>query len=760
MTPWVFSSTSALEATAASAGRALLAACAVGAGLRLLRVRNVAAQKTAWTLVLAGALLIPLLSPWMARQSWTQNWMPHWIAVAQSGIERAQAAGARMESAMRPMPARKTGSVTAPAFTEISAARIQQLPAPAHSARQIAPDEPAGVYGPQFPARATQPSAIPLRASLLNAAWALYLVIATALLLRLFYGLGAATRLWRNSVPAELAATEFPVRIHNEIPSPVTIGSGILLPADYAEWDAEKLRVALAHEGSHVRQRDFYLQLAAGTYAAIFWFSPLGWWLKCKLSDLGEAIGDRAAVTQAASRASYARLLLEFAEQSRDGWTRTTQFGVAMARTGRISHRIERLLNEQRFTQAFTGSRARLIGAAVLAPVAIFVSAALVHVEAQAVTSVRQSASTQTQAPATGVSHPDSAAITVPSNATQAPAQAPATPAAPPATVAAPNPPASPVTPDTTGSAEASQSNGTTITVTNTNTSTDGQESHTTTIDGHSFVYASSKNGDSYAVVRGNGNSYVTFSGNGSGNMRSQLDAARRMAHGDFLWFTHDGKSYVVDDPAAVAQLESLSASIDALGAEQSEYGRQQEAFGKQQEELARQLAQMRVNQPDFQKQMAELSAQIAQMKIDVKIPKIDPQQLDDLKKQVAALQLDQPDFERKMAELNAQIARLTVPKFSELDQQRLNELNEKLAETSRKIAESAAKAAEQSGRYGEIQGRLGEIQGRLGERQGKLGEIQGKLGAEQGRLSEELNRRVQEIIQQSLQNGTARPVK
>ena len=36
--------------------------------------------------------------------------------------------------------------------------------------------------------------------------------------------------------------------------------------------------------------------------AALFWFSPLGWWLKRKLSDLGEAISDRAGLEEAASR--------------------------------------------------------------------------------------------------------------------------------------------------------------------------------------------------------------------------------------------------------------------------------------------------------------------------------------------------------------------------------------------------------------------------------------------------------------------------
>ena len=80
------------------------------------------------------------------------------------------------------------------------------------------------------------------------------------------------------------------------ISSPVTIGSFVVLPADYRTWDSEKLRIVLAHERSHIRQGDFYLQALAGLYAAIVWFSPLGWWLKRQLSDLAEAISDRSGL--------------------------------------------------------------------------------------------------------------------------------------------------------------------------------------------------------------------------------------------------------------------------------------------------------------------------------------------------------------------------------------------------------------------------------------------------------------------------------
>jgi beta-lactamase regulating signal transducer with metallopeptidase domain len=126
-----------------------------------------------------------------------------------------------------------------------------------------------------------------------------------------------AIRLWLAAAPYEAdlgqnreqnPAVGLRLRFSFAISSPVTIGSGVLLPADCLTWDREKLRIVLAHERAHVRQGDFYLQLLAGLYTAAFWFSPLGWWLKRTLSDLGEAISDRAALNEAASRTSYAKV--------------------------------------------------------------------------------------------------------------------------------------------------------------------------------------------------------------------------------------------------------------------------------------------------------------------------------------------------------------------------------------------------------------------------------------------------------------------
>ncbi len=156
----------------------------------------------------------------------------------------------------------------------------------------------------------------------------------------------------------------------------MTIGSAILLPADYDTWDKEKIRIVLAHEHSHVRQGDFYLQLLASLYTALVWFSPLGWWLKKELADLAEAISDRAGIEQARSRSSYAQILLEFAAAPRP-----TALGVAMARSSSLARRIERLLNDHTFRQSFAGGR-RALFAVVLVPVTLFAATAMVRVQA------------------------------------------------------------------------------------------------------------------------------------------------------------------------------------------------------------------------------------------------------------------------------------------------------------------------------------------------------------------------------------------
>jgi beta-lactamase regulating signal transducer with metallopeptidase domain len=393
--------------------RSLLLALAVWAALGVFRVRNVQAEKAAWTLVLAAAVAMPLLVVGLrsARFPAPKLVLPALVtprAMYGQGQTPGQMAVPALEAAPAPVPMSITAdAATRPAMESGPARPAAGRPVIGQLARPRA-DGPATSPAPSVKNfilrnfisekfKAAEPAAMKA-ATISFAMWAaaFYLLIAGALCLRLFVGLVVSLRMWWTAEPVSVAALKLAeglrLRASAELSTPVTIGSGVLLPAEYSTWKEEKLRIVLAHEGSHVRQRDFYLQLLASLYAALLWMSPLGWWLKRKLSDLSEAIGDRSGLEEAASRTSYAQVLLEFAAAPRP-----TLIGVAMARPSSLARRMERLFNDSAFRQAFAGSRRTLV-AALLAPAVLFAVSALVRVEAASVV-VQQSSLTSGMAP-------------------------------------------------------------------------------------------------------------------------------------------------------------------------------------------------------------------------------------------------------------------------------------------------------------------------------------------------------------------------
>jgi bla regulator protein blaR1 len=715
--------------------RSLLLAFAVGAGLRAFRVRNVLAQKSAWGLVLGSALLMPILAPLAARwqllpASATVILPPHTIAL----LENWQPIPRPVRSIV-PEPATSSAAIALPEGTSasVSPSFDKSEPEPEPSTTGTAPASVfSDVYsGVPMSAASTPPvrSRNTIAAAVIS--WLVYLGIAGALLLRLFYGLATALLLWQAAEPVSFedvppCAAGLPLRASRAVSSPVTIGSGILLPADYADWDAEKLRIVLAHERSHIRQGDFYLQLLAALYAALAWFSPLGWWLKRTLSDLAETISDRAGLEQAQSGTSYAQVLLEFAAAPRP-----TPIGVAMARTGSLSRRIDRLLNDSAFSQAFGGGRRRVLIAVLLVPVALYGATALVRVQAA------QQAQPAPAAQPAPTAQPAQAAAPAPAaqpveNAEPAPAaQAePVTtpgPEADPSTVeirtgrpsgpeivdpiVAPVPPHAVPPPPTVQVLAPLQ-----VVVpfppmpSVTRIAPDGrvfaiaQAGQSSTSGERGYNYRYSINGDSYAIISGDHRETMNFSGD---IHTTDIDKARKLAHGDFLWFTHDGKEYFLDDASTVAQIEAMYKPMEELGKQQEALGRQQEELGKQQEALGRQQEQVSVPTPDMRKEMAELTD--------------------------------------TMAKLQAKMGKnITQEELSDL-QGRLGDLQGRLGDLQGKI--------------GEKQGEFGAQQGKLGAEQGKLGAEQGRLGAEQGRMAREADRKVRSVIDESLQNGKAHPV-
>jgi beta-lactamase regulating signal transducer with metallopeptidase domain len=361
-----------------SALRSLLMASIVWAGMSLFRVRHVVAQKVAWTLVLCAACAMALPA--------------RLLSFGDMGKARELTLPMyRVLPPIAPLPA-----VPHPALS----GRPQSQTVPSVSRHASLQAKATGGTSPLDSPRivnavSAQLSSLPATRSswrLSQSAWtriggAVYLTVCVALLFRLLLGLVLAFRIWHQSVPlAPLTLSSLTrdaaVRISHHVTTPVTIGSSILLPSSYAGWSAPKLRVVVSHERGHVRQGDFYVQLLARFYTAIFWFSPLGWWLQRKLSDLGEAVSDRAALAEAANRPSYAEMLLEFAATPRLPIPRLPIMGVGMVRSSNLHQRIDRLLNETHFRIAFLERRYHAWIAAFLVVVAAAAATARVEVQA------------------------------------------------------------------------------------------------------------------------------------------------------------------------------------------------------------------------------------------------------------------------------------------------------------------------------------------------------------------------------------------
>ena len=89
--------------------------------------------------------------------------------------------------------------------------------------------------------------------------------------------------------------------------------------------------------------------------------------------------------------------------------------------------------------------------------------------------------------------------------------------------------------------------------------------------EGHAHCFA---DGDAYAIV-GDPGTETRFCGNTNGEMEAEIDKARAATHGHFLLFRHDGKYYIVDDPATVSQIEQMEKSVHDQGEQMRALGEQ-----------------------------------------------------------------------------------------------------------------------------------------------------------------------------------------
>ena len=687
------SATNLLMQLANPAARALALAAAAGLALTAFRVRTTSVRLFTWTAVLYAALAMPLLGRMLPPLPLPAP------AFLQSGSLRSEV--------MRPSP--KAGELVQPA-AQVKVRTAHNLAVKTTSSTEFtyALSTPAIQAAPSSPAW----SLIPWK----SVAAGIYLAVAFLLLLRFFVGLAFSRRLMRASqiindprMTQRLTArayaaglTFIPPAAESEFISvPVTMGalrSTILLPASWREWDNLKIDAVVAHEMSHVARRDAVTQRLSLLHRAIFWFSPLAWWLDRHLADLAEQASDEAALSCGADRQHYARTLLGFFEALHAAPGRVWWQGVSMAKVGQAEQRLERILTWKGSVAMRLKKSIAVVVITLAVPVVYLAAAARLaaHVVDPTGPELAQTQLINVQLAQVRLTQdqtPPPAPVAVPAPAPAPRARVDVTPPPTPAIVPraavhvyspmAPTAHLAPMAP-MPPAAHYSQSYG-------------SGSSY-----GHGSSYAYGYDDDQRFIIVSGKSDSLTMSG--TGDDAKMVEELKKTIPGDFIWFERSGKSYVIRDQATIDRARAFWAPQEELGKKQEELGKQQEALGKQQEELGEKMEQVRVNVPDMTAELDKLRAELKQLS--------------------SGATMDQ-----------------------------VGHLQEEIGELQEKIGELQSHAGDQ-------QGKLGEEMGALGEKQGKLGEQQGKLGEQQGKLAEQANRQMKQLLTDSITKGTAQPQK
>lgn len=85
----------------------------------------------------------------------------------------------------------------------------------------------------------------------------------------------------------------------------------VMLPAEAAQWSADRLRIVLLHELTHVRRLDWLMHMSAHLATAVQWFNPLAWLALARLADEREKACDEDVVAGGTRPSEYAHHLLE-----------------------------------------------------------------------------------------------------------------------------------------------------------------------------------------------------------------------------------------------------------------------------------------------------------------------------------------------------------------------------------------------------------------------------------------------------------------
>jgi beta-lactamase regulating signal transducer with metallopeptidase domain len=701
-----------LSLLADSAARSLALGCIAGIALSISRVKSVWLRLQVWRAVLSVALLMPLFGVFLPKISLR---VPRGVA---ERLERFYTVSRGESAAWN----ERTLTRQSPDFAinrELSNVRsfnnLEERTVSNSSPTFVLSDVANSQTSVNKSSKLTL-AFVWLKLLLRTTGWsaiitASYFVVTLSFLLRFGFGLILSLRLkhratairdskvltlvsknaqtMRTKRSPRLAESEF-------LSVPVTVGvvrPAILLPPGWREWDEGESDAVIAHEMSHVARWDGLVDCVALLHRSIFWFSPLSWHLVRCLRDLAEQASDEAALAAGADRMRYAETLLGFFSDLEAVPGRVWWHGVAMAKTGQAEKRLDRILE-------WKGSVAMQLKKSVVALVVmtavpvVYVAAALRPGAYSFHSTDYHEVQEQTATPPPAAASPAATPMPTPMPTVIAVAPLPNVsplPQLPRVISVAPFVSVKPVVTLATPVRVLALAPVVRM----------AQSSHS-----GSTVFVRGTEGDGQQFVISSGKMYVSVSGDsesfGMDHPSEFVEFLQEKIPGDFIWFRHDGKSYVIHDQQTVKRAADFFSQVHAIEQKQEELGKQQEALGEQQEALGKEQEGIRVEIPDMTEDLHKLEAELKAL----------------------------------------------GKTGSEED---LGRIQEKIGDLQSKLGDLQSKA-------GEAQGKLGEKQGALGEKQGKLGEQEGELGRQEEQIFREASRQMKSLIDDALAHGLAKP--
>jgi beta-lactamase regulating signal transducer with metallopeptidase domain/protocatechuate 3,4-dioxygenase beta subunit len=118
----------------------------------------------------------------------------------------------------------------------------------------------------------------------------------------------------------------------------------LALPADAAEWPAERLAAVLQHELAHIARHDWAWLVVARLAQTLHWPNPLAWFVAARLAHEQERACDDRVLASGTPASDYASHLLAVVQSTRP----TLHAGIAMARPSQVESRLVAILDASR----------------------------------------------------------------------------------------------------------------------------------------------------------------------------------------------------------------------------------------------------------------------------------------------------------------------------------------------------------------------------------------------------------------------------